>query len=247
MIPVHVGLVDATGRIPGEYLAEVAGALNEQVQRDIAPAWGVRATVGVYASRQADPYLWQVRMVAEVKDALGYHTNLRSGQPISFVQYEDDWPAIASHEIAEMLADPYGRHTHQARLPLGVEDRYRDFGLRHPTSRVSYLVELADPCEATTYEVGGVELSDFLLPEWYRTSLAVNVPVSHAGGCVFPREVAPGGYVSFANPTTDEWYQVFADRNGGLSIESLGRFDMTYHDTLRAWTDERSREYRART
>ena len=245
MIPVHVGLVDQTGRIAQSDLARVAGALNEQVVRDLAPTWGVRATVGVYARGTVDAYLWQVRIVPDVKDALGYHTNLRSGQPISYVEGRSDWPGIASHEIAEMLVDPYGKRTHQARLPLGVEDHYKDFGLRHSSSRVSYLVEAADPCEATSYEVGGVLLSDFLLPRWYMTATPRGVErTSFAGGCTEPREVAPGGYVSFANPESDEWYQVFADSRGTLSVQALGRFDENDHQSLRAWTDELSRRYR---
>lgn len=249
MIPVHVGLVDETGQILPRELAQVAGALNEQVQRDLMAAWpSIRATVGVYAPHDTDPYLWQVRIVGKLDEpgALGYHTNLRSGQPVSLVQYEDDWPSIASHEIAEMLADPYGRRTHQARLPFGLESAYEDFGLRHPSSRVSYLVELADPCEATSYEVGGVPLSDFLLPAWYRTAIPNGIErTSYAGGTVRPRQVAPGGYVSFANPSTDVWYQVFVDDNWRPTIRNLGRFDQNDHQSLREWTDHMARSVRA--
>jgi len=45
-IPVHVALVDDTGTIDAAQLAEVAGALNEQVQADVAPAWKLAASVG---------------------------------------------------------------------------------------------------------------------------------------------------------------------------------------------------------
>lgn len=247
MIPVHIGLVDQTGQIDPHDLARVAGALNEQVQRDIGPVWNIRASVGVYSPSQVDSYFWQVRIVSDLNSpgALGYHTNLRSGQPVSLVQYRSDWPAIASHEIAEMLADPYGRRTHQARLPYRAEHMFERFGLKHNTSRVSYLVELSDPCEATSYEVGGVLLSDFLHPAWYRTDVNGVMAFSHAGGCTHQRQVAPGGYVSFANPASDEWFQIFVNREGKLSIKSLGRFDQNDHQSLREWTDLMAREHRA--
>jgi hypothetical protein len=247
-IPVHVGLVDRTGDIDPAYLATVAGALNEQVQADFAPVWHVRASVGVYHPKDVEAsHMWRVEMVAHLDEpgALGYHTNLASGQPISLVQYDPlQWPGIASHEVLEMLADPFGTRMHQARLPVGLEAQHRDFGLRHPSSRVSYLLEVCDPCEATSYSVGGVDLSDFLHPAWYRTNADPLASASHAGGVVQPRQVAPGGYVSFA--VGDEWFQVFAERNGQLEVQALGRFDANDHATLRAWTDECSRNHRAR-
>lgn len=250
-IPVHVGLVDRTGSIDPNYLAEVAGALNEQIQADFAPIWHVRATVGVYDAKALDAsHMWRVEIVRHLDEpgALGYHTNLANGQPISLVQFDPyQWPGIASHEVLEMLADPYGKRLHQARLPgaLDLESHYREFGLKHPTSRVSYLLEVCDPCEAMLYPVGGVELSDFLLPDWYRTTPRPHVTYSHAAGCRSPREVAEGGYVSFCNPVSDEWFQVFVE-DGKAQVQALGRFDANDHASLRAWTDEAARLYRSR-
>jgi len=52
-IPVHVALVDESGHVNATEDAEVAGALNEQVQADVAPAWKVAATVGEYCDNHA--------------------------------------------------------------------------------------------------------------------------------------------------------------------------------------------------
>lgn len=238
-IPVHVGLVDDTGRIPPNVLAMVAGALNEQVAADFAPVWHVRATVGAYRAQDVTPGLWQIRIQRQLDDpnALGYHTDT-NGQPISYVDDVQDWPAVASHELLEMLADPFGFRMHQARLPKGMDEHWKDLGLKHPTSRVSYLLEVCDPPEATSYEVGGVELSDFVTPHWYRTNPPVDGRYSHAGGVRYPREVAHGGYVSFC--VGDEWFQVF-NWTGQLELQSLGRFASNDHRSLRAWTDHCAR------
>ena len=242
-IPVQVALVDSTGRVPVAELQEVAGALNEQIQADFVPVWHVRATCGIYTT--VPPATWQIVLQTKLDepDALGYHTDTDTNQPISFVETTMDWPASVSHELLEMLADPYGNRMHSARLPEGLEGDYEDFGLKHPSTRVHYLLEVADPCESTSYEVGGVALSDFLLPAWYRTTPTVN-GYSHAGGCQSPREVAPGGYVSFAN-SDGEWYQAFADKKGKLEVADLGKFSSSAARTLREFADAKARAHRS--
>jgi hypothetical protein len=243
-IPVHVALVDDTHHIDPALLARVAGALNEQIQADFAPVWHVRASVGAYPADTVAPGTWAIRIVARIDEpgALGYHTDV-NGQPVSLVQTAADWPVTASHELVEMLADPFGNRMHAARLPAELEGRYKDFGLAHPASRVSYLLETGDPCEATTYPVGGIALSDFLHPAWYRTAHQPGARYSHAGGCTEPRQVAPGGYVSFAHGP--DWFQAF-NTGRALEVKALGRFADNAHTSLRVWTDEAARLERAR-
>jgi hypothetical protein len=243
-IPVHVALVDATGRIDWAQLQEVAGALNEQVQADFAPVWHVRATVGVYAEVPAGT--WQVVIQAKLDepDALGYHLTDAHNQPVSYVEDTNDWPVSVSHELLEMLADPFGNRMHSAALPHGVDLDWKQFGLKRISSRVHYLLEVCDPCENTSYEVGGVALSDFLLPTWYRTWAVYGTnPYSRAGACQQPREIADGGYVSFAN-ADGEWFQVFSD-GGKLSAEDLGKYDRRQHASLREFVDAKARKRRA--
>jgi hypothetical protein len=239
-IPVHVALVDDTKAIDHAQLVEVAGALNEQVQADFAPKWHVRATVGVYD--EVPPNTWGIHIQSKLDEpgALGYHTD-QNHVPISYVMITDGWPATVSHELLEMLADPWGSRLHRAGLPAGLEDQAQSLGLRTQHSYVHYLLEVCDPCEATSYEVGGVQLSDFLLPSWYRTNPALHPAYSFASGCQFAREVSDGGYVSFC--VGNHWYQVF-NQQGKLNLSDLGVFDGSTA-TLREWTDRKAREFRA--
>jgi hypothetical protein len=242
-IPVHVALVDDTGEVGASDLATLAGALNEQIQHDFAPVWKVAATVGAYPTAPAGTWAVHVQKKLDQPGALGYHTDTNN-QPISYVEYTADYPVTVSHETLEMLADPYGNRPHTAELPQGLSSQFSRFGLSSAGDRVSYLLEVCDPCEATSYPVGGIRLSDFLLPGWYRTAPGQHVAYSHAGGCTLPRQVADGGYVSFANPSTDEWFQVF-NEGGQLSVQDLGKFDKARHGSLREWTDEHARQHRA--
>jgi hypothetical protein len=241
-IPVHVALVDDTGEVGPADLAALAGALSEQIQHDFVPAWKVAATVGAYPTAPAGTWAVHVQKKLDQPGALGYHTDTNN-QPISYVEYTADYPVTVSHETLEMLADPFGNRLHSAGLPQGLADKYEQFGLKSSQTRVRYLLEVCDPCEQTSYPVGGINLSDFLLPYWYRTSPAPKPAYSEAGGCTLPRQVADGGYVSFCNEL-DDWFQVF-NEGGQLQVKPLGHFDSSRYGSLREWTDEHAREHRA--
>lgn len=239
-IPVHVALVDDTQSIDRAALNEVAGALSEQVQADFAPIWHVNATVGAYD--KAPDNTWCIRIQAKLDEpgALGYHTDVNH-VPVSYVEDTPGWPATVSHELLEMLADPWGSRLHRARLPQGIEHQAEQLGLHSEHSFVHYLLEVCDPCERMSYEVGGVPLSDFLHPTWYRSNPTPQPSYSQAAGCIYPRQVAAGGYVSFA--VGNHWWQVF-EVSGALQLNDLGVFD-GQTSTLREWTDREARKHRS--
>ncbi len=91
-LPVHVALVDETGTIDPTELAKVAGALNEQVLRDFAPVWNVRASVGAYPQAPANTWAIQVRRSLDEPGALGFH-DTDNNQPVSYVMLTADWAA----------------------------------------------------------------------------------------------------------------------------------------------------------
>jgi hypothetical protein len=233
-IPVHVALVDDSGTIDSSQLSEVAGALNEQVQADFAPAWKVAATVGAYPS--APVHTWRIELQKGIDQpgAAGYHDDDHH-QPYAKVDLTaGEWTVTASHELLEMLGDPWGNRLHTAAaLP----------GWSGTSKRVRYLVELADPCEAFNYQVGGVQVSDFLLPAFYRSSKRAVAGYSHTGGLDQPLEVADGGYITFIDPENGDVWQRFVE--GGKAEDKNYGPQKLGAKSLREWADERAREYRA--
>lgn len=232
-IPVTVALVDETGTISSDELTDVAGALGEQVAQDLEPIWHVRANV--IATSKPGPFQWAVKIREQLDEpgALGYHTDSHH-VPVSYVELTDGWTVTVSHETLEMLVDPWGSRVHSARVPQGIN--YRDVGLKHESSYVHWLIEACDPCERTVYKVQGIELSDFLLPAYYRsTPAAPGNRYSFTGSLSQPREVDDGGYVSFAR-SDGTWFQVM-NRHGQLRLENIGRFDSKEFSTLRAFSD----------
>lgn len=232
-IPVHVALVDATGTIDQDELAEVAGALNEQVQADFAPVWRVAATVGAYPT--APVGTWRIELRREIgAPAAGYHSD-DYFQPFALVDVDaGDWRVTASHELLEMLADPWGGRLHAAAALPGWEGS---------SPRVRYLVEVCDPPEAVSYPVGGVPLSDFILPAFYRSSPRGSLAAySHTGSIAEPLQILDGGYITFVDPATDNVWQRFVS---GGEVQDVNHGVVTLGAlTLREFSDQRAREVR---
>lgn len=234
-IPVHVALVDATGTIDPAELAEVAGALNEQVQADIAPAWKVAATVGAYPQAPTGTWRIELRETVELKGAAGFHSDDR-GQPFAQVALSaGNWTVTASHELVEMLVDPFGSRVHGAAPPPGWEGG---------SKRVNYVMEPGDPCEEIEYPVGGVPMSDFVLPSYYRsTPRGPLAAYSHTGAVTEPLQILDGGYVSFLDPTTGEIWQRFV-KDGQTEDVNLSLPEGRILN-LREFCDEQARLHRA--
>ena len=140
----------------------------------------------------------------------------------------------ASHELLEMLGDPFGNRLHDARaLP----------GCRGTSPRVRYLVELCDPCEGFSYEVGGVPVSDFLLPSFYRSTDRGTNRYSFLGKLTSPLEVGEGGYISFIDPADQHVWQRFV-RDGQVQDNDWGVQQLA-GEMLRERSDQLARRFRA--
>jgi hypothetical protein len=207
-----------TDTVSASKLAEVAGALNEQIQADVAPAWKLAATVGAYP--EPPPGTWRIELHDTIPEegAAGIHLD-EHGQPYSLVAMADgDWTVTTSHELIEMLVDPFASRLHTAKLLAGWS------GPAAP-ARVHYLLEPGDPPETISYQVGGVAVSDFVLPSFYRsTGRGSDAVYSHTGAVKNPLEVLDGGYISFFGP--DKLYQRFVkggqDEDVAVQLEAAG-------------------------
>ncbi|HXM59028.1 MAG TPA: hypothetical protein VOB72_26750 [Candidatus Dormibacteraeota bacterium] len=231
-LPVNVALVTESPSISPRELTRVAAALQKQVVRDFGPIWSVHATVSALLSLDDLPIdAWPVVVMDDigVAGAAGVHED-RRGQPFALVQHSPSWSLTASHEILEMLGDPFGNRLVAGQSPNAAEDR-----------RVEYLVELCDPCEAVTiaYHVNGVLVSDFITPRYEDPVAVAGVRYSFTGAITAPHQVLNGGYLSWHDPTDDHWYQevYFGDapeyRDLGVMTGRTG--------SIRSWIDRQTR------
>ncbi len=186
----------------------------------LAPAWGFEPCIYSFMPcgelpAPEDPR-WPVFLNRHSIDpgALGWHNDI-TDKIFGRVFVGDcildgvSWIVDASHEVAEIRGDPTINKTWTM-----------------PDGRLA-LVELCDPVEDDILgiDVGGVKLSDFVLPAYFSTGAG---PYDYKGRLTAPcPSLAPGGYQSiFEN---GEWTQMTAMRLGGRpSIRSL-----RYHHSLR--------------
>jgi hypothetical protein len=188
------------GDIDLDELLNLAATIQVQVHRDLGPLWGVHAAVSPFRSLKEVPAgYWPVAITKKVVSVDGFHFTMR-GLPFGVVKQSNELSVALSHEVTEMLVDPYGQRTVSG-------PRLDDSG----DSYVEYFVEVCDPCQQEPYEVNGVRVSDFVLPGYYDMNHSRPQHYSFTGQVTEPRQVRPGGYVSYREPFPNgNVYQVFA-------------------------------------
>ncbi len=221
-----------TSKVSAEELGAVSAALQKQVTRDLAQYWPVQATVDPFIDLAHVPSgYWPVVIRDDIMhDEAGVHCD-ENKQPFALVTSGFGWSVVASHEILEMLVDPFGN-----RLIAGDS-------VEPGQGRVEYLVEVADPVGTSIYKCNGIEVADFITPRYFdpvSNSLGV---YSFTGTIRNPHEVLPGGYLTWRDPVSGDWWQRQwfdadqpspANRNIGV----LPREDCT----LRAMIDQHTRK-----
>jgi hypothetical protein len=186
-----IAVVNQTTVVTDAQVQALVVALQIQVSRDFAPVYGVDAALTfVPKGHTPPPGNWWL-LLADTSDqagALGYHDLTNEGLPIgkafikSDIQAGASWTVTVSHELLEMLADPW------INLTVFVQPT--------ETTGKLYAYEVCDTCEADHlgYPINGLQVSDFAFPEWW------GVPGSKRrldfmGHVTRVLQILPGGYI----------------------------------------------------
>ena len=230
----QVALVSEASNPPvsSEELTEVSAAIQKQVARDLAQHWAVEATVDPFSDlAHVPPGYWPVVIRDDIgRDEAGIHCD-ENQQPFALVTSGPGWSVVASHEILEMLVDPFGN-----RLVAGDS-------MEPGQGRVEYLVEVADPVGATRYTCNGIPVADFITPQYFDPVGGGAGVYSFTQAVTTPRDVLRGGYLTWHDPIADEWWQRhWFDTNQPSPVNrklgALPRGDCT----LRAMIDNQTRK-----
>ena len=174
-------------------------AWEKAANRDFAPVW---QTPHVRISLVSKPHKGCIEALFEksgsVQGALAYHTVERGLPKIVVYAGTDDYYGYSNsvsftHELFEMLADPY---TSAFNLPWSAYPVVNVGGNSQaiPVGALA-IDEVCDPVEAYAYRIHGVAISDFITPNWFHDQVR--------GGFDFmnvvqePYTVTRGGYVMF--------------------------------------------------
>ncbi|HMJ72954.1 MAG TPA: hypothetical protein VK471_06285 [Solirubrobacterales bacterium] len=227
MLPVNLALVSEVPDHDSGDVSRVAAALQRQATRDFGPLWNVQATVDAFPRLEDVPVGYWPMIVAndiERPEAAGVHED-ENGQPFALVEMSDSWSLTASHEMLEMLCDPFGKRIIPGESP------------KRGQGRVEFLVEVCDPCEASkfAYRVNDILVSDFYTPRYFDPVASEGTRYSFTGALTGPRQVLPGGYLSWHDPVSDHWWQqVFFDSTSKFRDLNVRDSNAT---SLRAWID----------
>jgi hypothetical protein len=136
--------------------------------------WKAEATVDSFPVLEDVPLGYWPMVVRDdigVPGAAGIHLD-DQGQPFALITMSDSWSLTASHELLEMLADPFGNRLVPGQSPKPGQ------------GRVEFLVEVCDPSERARfgYTVNDVLMSDFYTPRFFDPVRVQSVRYSFTGG-----------------------------------------------------------------
>lgn len=213
-----IDIINRTSRIRDARFAAILPALQHQITHDFAPLWGADARLHLIGKRRTpNAAHWKVWLLNNSTEpgVLGFHDD-DTGQPEAKVFVEEDLrygaeiSVTISHELVEMLADPLATLVSQ------------------PIGGIEFALEVGDPVEADSdgYLIGGVRVSDFVLPAYF------GIP-NPDGSSKFDQcgllksmcpAMRPGGYLLWFDGT---WHSTMARYEDGTlsqrAIKSQGR------------------------
>jgi hypothetical protein len=180
---------------------EAIQALNHQIARDLAPHWGRKAHVSLCRTKKAPAsaqgvvhlvntadgdFHWEPddKPVAQVMTAF----TKKALEQVPFMY----WTNGLSHEILEMVADP---------------DLTRLMDGPHPNEKrtVQYYCEICDPVQSQMYEIDGVQVTNFVLPDYFNANGPTSRKTNFLGKRLEPFGWAKDGEVGFYDPKLNEY------------------------------------------
>lgn len=207
--------------VTDQQVYDVIKAIQVQVTRDFFPAWSINAQLNTWDVHQAATQ-WQLIFLDDTDqaNALGYHMLTPNGLPLAKVFVKTTfnaglrWSVVASHEVLEMLVDPYCDKV--------------IFNQDTPNTGTMFACEVCDPVESDEmgYDVGSIRVSNFIYPSWFQPGM--QGPYDFLGQIAAPLTIGTNGYMSFfkVGQNNNQWQQSFATtRRYGLPVPSTQRLE----------------------
>jgi hypothetical protein len=232
MLVSQIALVSRSGKVRPRELLEVAAALQVQVTRDWSPVWQGNALVTVFeALEDVPPGCWPLMVVDRAEGPLGSRVD-RDGQPFALIEAGDSWSLSASQACLEMLVDPSGNRLVSADSAISGQ------------GSVDFLMEICKPTADPRYAylINGVVVSDFHTPAYFQSQAPAGGQYCFSGAVERPRQVLPGGYLTWRDSTSNRWHQLnfFGQQP---EVREMGTRPAT-EASARTWITAQTRELR---
>lgn len=197
----QVALVAETKRISARELKAAERALAKQINEHLGPKWDLSASIQAYEGMKDVPEdCWPVlvRDTIQVPGMMGIHT-IQNGRPYAEITFMEGWQFGASHDTLEMLVDPSCTRVTAAPSVRPGDNR-----------KVQYSVQICDPSGTDPrfgYDIDGIRVANFCTPQYYDPRRKRGAPLSQTGSITKALEILKGGYLTWFDPKTNQWWQ----------------------------------------
>lgn len=204
---MKIAIINASTVISDIDALSCVRALQIQLDRDYLPLWGKRADLFFYSktdSQKIDLSEFLQLIIMDTTDqaqAEGFHDLTASGLPIGKIFAKttmdagDSWTVTASHELLEIMADPY------INLTANSSDGTKQFAY-----------ENCDAVEETDYDINGIRVSNFVTPAWFEDGIHIGqTQYDYLKLLTKPFQLLAGGYIGVRDLTkANGWTQLTA-------------------------------------
>jgi hypothetical protein len=178
---IHIAVENHSTVIGAADYQSAVAAAQVQVLTDFRRAWGFDAIVRA-ATAVKDEWVIRIFDDSDQAGALGYHddpTGIPTGSVFARTAQQAglSWTVTLTHELLELLVDPYIVGCVQMDASTFVAQEVCD----------------APEDDSNGYLVNGVLCTDFVTPSWFDSTLSG--PWSHSGKVPGSFQLLPGGYI----------------------------------------------------
>ncbi len=206
---IRIGVVSKVKEINVSQLQKIVAAINKQLTLHFSPYWAIDAQAQVFAEVSQIPSgYFPVTVEYDIDEDLGgYHGVDKNGVPFGKVKYSSRTSYVLSHEILEIVHNPYLK---KFRKTTGYKENEDD---------PLFVEEVADATDGKGYTIDGFEVSNFITPDWFNKVHQEGIKYDFLGLLKRPRELYEGGYISWMNLQGEYWQAV--KTKGKLLIRKL--------------------------
>ena len=189
-------------------LVKAVSAIQYQVTEHFYPIHGLAAEIKPFRRFLDVPndfFIITIKHQISSETLDGLHNLNEKGQPFGEIKFWERWTYTLSHETLEMIKNPYLKEYRKAKS-IFDED----------TENPLFVEEVADATDGKGYEIGGVEVSNFITPYWYDLydneyylkigTRSKPVKYDYLGILTKPRQLYEGGNVAWLS-VTNEYFQ----------------------------------------
>jgi hypothetical protein len=209
-IPI-MGIIDVLNysNVSDAEIKKYIEAVDIQCDRDVSMHWGVTIDLNFIDQKAGQKPVknhWYCGFFNDSDEAgvLGWHTVGPNNEPLMKIFTNENArfgltsSGAFSHEVVESIGDP-----DVSTIVKGIDPDQNN-------KTAWYFKENCDPVEAFYYKINGVDVSDFVTPQWFMLSPPPGAQFSHLKKVSKPWTIARGGYMEISYGGADgPWTQIF--------------------------------------